>query len=253
MVEQAKSLLTKIKQENPLILNLTNSVTVDFVANGLLSLGASPVMSHAEEEMEDLISIARAVVINLGTLDERFIKLCALACKTANRLSIPLILDPVGVGASQYRTNTSLQFITDFNISIVRGNASEMMALAGSAGKTKGVDSTADSTQAIASAHYLAKNYGVTVAISGQTDVIVDHQQTVQLERGSPMMPKVTGTGCLLSAVVGAFHAIEADRFTAAAAATWFYGICGETAAENAAGPGSFRTAFLDALYTVVP
>lgn len=252
MIEQTNALLKKIRQEKPLVLNLTNYVTMDFIANGLLSLGASPVMSKAEQEMADLISIARAVIINLGTLDEGFIKLCALACNTANRLHIPLILDPVGVGASRYRTHTSLKFITDFKMAIVRGNASEIMSLAGAAGVTKGVDSTAESTEALASAKFLAENYGVTVAISGKTDVIVDVKQTAQFEHGSALMPRITGTGCLLSAVVGAFHAVENDRFVAAAAATLFYGICGETAAKQAAGPGSFRSAFLDALYTVV-
>lgn len=251
MIAKTNALLFKIRQEKPLILNLTNYVTMDLVANGLLSLGASPVMSHAAEEMVDLISIARAVIINLGTLHASFIQLCAVACKTANELGVPLILDPVGVGASHYRTQTALQFIHDFNIAIVRGNASEIMSLAGAAGVTKGVDSTAGSTAAMASAAFLANRYAVTVAISGKTDVIVDAKQTAQFEQGSPMMPRITGTGCLLSAVVGAFHAVEQDRFTAAAAATLFYGTCGETAAAQATGPGSFRSAFLDALYTV--
>lgn len=251
MIEKTNALLLKIRQEKPLVLNLTNYVTMDLVANGLLSLGASPVMSNAEQEIADLISIARAVIINLGTLNDSFIQLCALACKTANQLAIPVILDPVGVGASHYRTSTALQLIRDFKIAIVRGNASEIMSLAGAAGVPKGVDSTASSMEAIASAAFLAENYAVTVAISGKTDVIVDAKQTAQFEHGSSMMPRITGTGCLLSAVVGAFHAVEPDRFTAAAAATLFYGICGETAAEQATGPGSFRSAFLDALYTV--
>ncbi|MCD6039976.1 MAG: hydroxyethylthiazole kinase [Gammaproteobacteria bacterium] len=251
MMEKINNLVTKIKQEKPLILNLTNYVTMDFVANGLCCLGASPVMSYAEQEMEDLIPMAKAVVLNPGTLDEHFIALCTHACKIANQHHIPLILDPVGAGATSYRTQISLKWLTDFNIAIVRGNASEIMALAGAAGiTTKGVDSTTAVSEAISSAKMLAEKKGVTVVISGKTDVIVDDKQIMQFERGSPMMPRVIGTGCLLSAVVGAFHAVEENCFTAAAAATLFYGLCGEKAAEQAAAPGSFRTAFLDVLYS---
>jgi hydroxyethylthiazole kinase len=249
MLEITNHLVKKIKQEKPLILNLTNYVTMDFIANGLLSLGASPVMSSGRAEIEDLLQFTKALVINPGTLDDDFIQLCAHACATANKLNVPIILDPVGVGATLYRTNTSLRWLTEYQIAIVRGNASEVMALAGAAGLTKGVDSTMESTQAINSAANLAQNYGVTVAISGKTDFIVNKDQVTQFDHGSPLMPMVVGTGCLLSAVVGAFHAVEKDPFTAAAAAILFYSLCGEKAAENISGPGSFKTAFIDALH----
>jgi hydroxyethylthiazole kinase len=252
MIETIRALITKIKKEKPLVLNLTNDVTMDFIANGLLSLGALPIMSKATQEMEDLLQLVKAVVINLGTLNASFIGLCTQACQIANQYNVPIILDPVGAGASRYRTETALQFIRDYSIAIIRGNASEVMALAGAAGGTQGVDSTMESTQAIASAQNLAKNYCTTIAISGKIDVVVDEKEIAKFERGSPLMPLITGTGCLLSAVVGAFHAVEKNRFTAASAAILYYGMCGEMAAADVAGPGSFRVAFLDTLHKIL-
>jgi hydroxyethylthiazole kinase len=248
MYQKIHATLSNIKREKPLILNMTNYVTMDFVANGLLSLGALPVMSKAEEEIEDLLNLASAIVINLGTLNQEFIKLCQQACQMANDLNKPIILDPVGAGASHFRTNTCQNFIHDYAIAIIRGNASEIMALSGLSFATKGVDSTAQSQHAIESAQNISNQHNATVVISGETDVIVDANQLNQFNRGSPLMPMITGTGCLFSAVVAAFHAVEKNRFDAASAATVFYGICGEIAAKQAKGPGSFKTAFLDAL-----
>jgi hydroxyethylthiazole kinase len=248
MFEKITILINKIKQQKPLVLNITNDVTMDFVANGLLCLGASPVMSKAEEEMEDLINIASVVVINLGTLDEKFIVLCKQACMIANRLKKPIILDPVGAGATMYRTETSITLINQYSIAIIRGNASEIITLSGAAAITKGVDSTAESTTAIESARRLAKKQASTIVVSGETDVIVQGDHVALFKRGTALMPMITGTGCLLSAVVGAFHAVEPDPYLAATFAAVFYGVCGEMAADHARGPGSFKPHFLDAL-----
>jgi hydroxyethylthiazole kinase len=249
MFAKINQLLTKMRQERPLVLNLTNDVTMDMIANGLLSLGASPVMSQAQEDIEDLIPLAKSVVINLGTLDTRFLALCERACQLANEHHKPIILDPVGAGATRYRTEAAKKFISHYQIAIVRGNASEIMALADLTAGTKGVDSIAQSHQAIKSAESLSKNEGVAVLVSGKEDIIVDGKQIARFDRGSPLMPTVIGTGCLLSSVVGAFHAIEPERFAAASAAAVFYAVCGEMAADQAEGPGSFKTLFLDALY----
>ncbi len=249
MLKKIETLLNNIKREKPLIFNLTNHVSMDFVANGLLSLGASPVMSNAVQETEDLIKHAGSVVINIGTLDEAFIQLCHKACHVANAFKIPIILDPVGVGASEYRTDTCLALLADHTISIIRGNASEIMALSGLPTRAKGVDSTAGSMDAIESATVLSKRYNAAVVVSGKTDIIVDHDLINHLECGSPLMPTVTGTGCLLSGVVAAFAAVEKNRFQAAMAATLFYGRCGEMAEKKSQGPGSFKYQFLDALY----
>jgi hydroxyethylthiazole kinase len=248
MLEKMQEIVEKIKQEKPLILNITNYVTMDFVANGLLSMGASPIMCKAEQEVEDLLKIAKSVVINLGTLDESFIHLCHHTCGIANQVKKPIILDPVGAGASRYRTNTALKILNDYQISIVRGNASEIMALSGLTSMTKGVDSTVDSDNAMEAAKLLSKKYDVAVTVSGKWDVIADGDRLSLCDRGSSLMPMVTGTGCLLSSIVGAFHSVENNRFDAAVAAIIFYGISGEMAAEKSAGPGTFKSEFLDAL-----
>lgn len=249
MIEQINKILDAIKQEKPLILNITNNVTMDFVANGLLSIGASPVMSTATEEIEALMHYAKAVVINIGTLNQEFISLCHHTCKIANQLNIPIIFDPVGAGATSYRTDTCIMLMNQFNIAIIRGNASEIMALSGLPQKTKGVDSLSESNHAIESAKSISKQCDAAVVISGKTDFIIDHDIVSQLDHGSPLMPLITGSGCLLTAVVAAFHAIENDRLMAASMATFFYCICGEHAEKKASGPGSFRFLFLDALH----
>ncbi|MFZ2315838.1 MAG: hydroxyethylthiazole kinase [Gammaproteobacteria bacterium] len=248
MFGKIRNVVAKIKEEKPLILNITNDVTMDFIANGLLSLGASPVMSKAQQEMDDLLQLANSVVINLGTLDEKFIALCEYVCGVANQLKKPIILDPVGAGASHYRTNASLNIINSYGIAIIRGNASEIMSLSGVSMKTKGVDSTAQSDLALESAQRLSTHYDATVIVSGKTDIIVDVNNIRQLNFGSPLMPQITGTGCLLSAIVGAFHAVEKNRFDASVLATAFYGSCGEKASKSAQGPASFKIKFLDEL-----
>lgn len=248
MFEKIKNVVAKIKEEKPLILNITNDVTMDFIANGLLSLGASPVMSKAQQEIDELLQLAHSVVINLGTLDEKFIALCEYVCGVANQLKKPIVLDPVGAGASHYRTNASLGLINNYDIAIIRGNASEIMSLSGVSMKTKGVDSTVQSDFALESAQKLSTLYDASVVVSGKVDIIVDVNHIRQLTYGSPLMPQITGTGCLLSAIVGAFHAVEKNRFDASVFATAFYGICGEKAARKVQGPASFKIQFLDEL-----
>jgi hydroxyethylthiazole kinase len=241
--------VTKIKLRRPLVLNITNVVTMDFVANGLLSLGASPVMSKASAEIEDLVLLSNSVVINLGTLDEAFLQLCAQVCYLANQLQKPIILDPVGAGASRYRTAACLELIKSYHIAVIRGNASEIRALAEEPVTTKGVESVDQSENAIHCAQMLSRTYQAAIVISGATDVVIEEDKVNRFQRGSPLMPMITGTGCLLSAVVAAFHAVDPNRFTAAMTATVFYSLCGEIAARVARGPGSFKTAFLDALH----
>jgi len=244
-----KNLVTGLKENNPLILNITNHVTMDFIANGLLSLGASPIMIQATEEVEDLVKIAHGVVINIGTLNAEFIGLCEAVCCVANRLGKPLTLDPVGAGASMYRTKTCLNFLERFKFDMIRGNASEIMALSGIAQHTKGVDSCALTKDAIEGGQYLASQYDAVVIISGKTDAVIDASHVQLFEYGSPWMPMITGSGCLLSSVVSAFNAMHHDSFEAVSSAVVFYGMCGEIAAEKAHGPGTFKPHFLDALF----
>lgn len=253
MFDTIKPMLTRIKNEKPLILNITNDVTMDFIANGLLSLGASPIMSKAQEEMSELVTFAQSIVINLGTLNNDFVMLCHEVCRLANQFEKPIILDPVGAGATRYRTTTAQQLLSQYEIAILRGNASEVMSLTNMTTmttKTKGVDSTAQSYVAVENAKELSSHYDMAVVISGPTDIIVDRDHYQELHYGSALMPQVTGTGCLFSAIVAAFHAVEKNRFAACVAATAFYGMCGEKAAQAVRGPGSFKVKFLDELNT---
>jgi len=239
----------KIKSQNPLILNITNHVTMEFIANGLLSLGASPIMSLAQQESEDLINMASAVMINIGTLDDNFMVLANKTAKTANQFGKPIIVDPVGAGASKYRTENSLALLNNYKIDILKGNASEILALSGLNIITKGVDSTADSQYAIDAGQLLSQKYQCAVVISGKTDIVIDHHEINLSHYGSPLMTRIVGTGCLLSAVVAAFRAVEANRFMACKEAVMFYGICGEFAAHKTKIPSHFKNYFLEALH----
>lgn len=248
MHARIKELVARIKCNRPIILNVTNHVTMDFIANGLLALGASPIMSLADQEIDDLLKISHAVIINIGTLNDEFIALCEKTCVAANRLGKPIILDPVGVGASQYRTMTCLNLLERFNFSMIRGNAGEIMALAGASTYTKGVDSSTDTSDAVKHARQLASHYNTIIVISGKTDAIISTSQIQLVDYGSPLMPMITGSGCLLSSILGAFVAVHHNHYEAASAGVTFYGVCGELAAKKAHGPGSFKSCFLDAL-----
>lgn len=234
---------------NPLVLNITNSVTPDVIANGLLSLGASPVMSHDVAEIEELVSYARAIVINIGTLDETFKQLARTTCEIAEVLKKPIVLDPVGAGATHLRTAFAKELLLNYNIAIVRGNASEIGALSGQPGRTKGVDSTEDSQVMKEAARVVAIAHDCVVAMSGAVDVITSTTRCESIARGSALMPLVVGSGCLLTSVVAAFHAVHQDAFEAAFYGSYFYALCGERAADISLLPGSFRVAMIDALY----
>lgn len=248
MFDEVFSLVQAVKNTRPLILNITNFVTMGWVANGLLSLGASPIMTNSIEEIEELVQISQGVVLNIGTLDDDFLKLGYVACKVANDLHKPLILDPVGAGASRFRTHSCLSLLEQFQFSIIRGNASEIMALAHQTSATKGVDSSDHSKDAIEAGLFLSSTYKLTIAITGSTDIVITDAKIDKLTRGDERMTKITGTGCLLTAVVAAFHTLSQSAHHATRAALLFYGITGEIAAYKSHGSGSFQTHFLDAL-----
>lgn len=238
-----------IKHHKPIILCLTNVVTMDFMANSLLALGAAPIMSCDDRELKELISISHAVNINIGTLDAAFISRCKQAVDIARRLQKPVILDPVGAGASIIRTQSALELMQFSDI--IRGNASEIMALLDMNIESAGVESTKTTHMAKDSADMLARKLKNTIIVSGKEDYITDGLRHEILHYGSPLMPLVTGMGCTLTAVVAAFRAILPDSFDAARLATAYFGLCGNRAEEKASTPGAFRTAFIDALYSL--
>ncbi|MFT5559242.1 MAG: hydroxyethylthiazole kinase [Sphingobacteriales bacterium] len=240
------SALKAVREQKPLVVNISNYVTMNNSANALLAIGASPIMAHSRDEMAELLSFCGALVVNIGTLDSTWIKRMLFAVEQANFHNKPVVLDPVGCGASSLRTATSRQIAAAANKLIIRGNASEIIALAGEKGQSKGVDSLASSDAALGAARYLRETYQCAVVISGATDFIVTADRQTQLDNGHTMMPYVTAIGCTLSALTGAFAAVGEETGLAAAAVL---GVAGEIAAEQSKGPGSLQLNLLDVLY----
>lgn len=240
-----------IRAEAPLVHNITNYVVMNTTANALLAIGASPVMAHAIEEAAEMTGLARALVINIGTLSVPWVEAMVRAGKEANRRKIPVILDPVGSGATQFRTTTAQKLMQEIHPAIIRGNASEIKSLLHSGQGTKGVDSRHSPDEALDDAQALSGAAGCVVSVSGPVDLIVEGDIVVRVANGHPMMSRVTGMGCAASAITGAFAAVNPSPLRAAAYAMAVMGIAGEIAAERAAGPGSFQPNFLDALYRI--
>ncbi len=243
--------LKLVRDKSPLIHNITNYVVMNNTANSLLAIGASPVMAHSVEEVEEMAGIASALVINIGTLEPVWVEAMLIAGKTAIAKGTPVVFDPVGAGATSYRTKVCKQIIEECKPSIIRGNASEIMALYNSNVKTKGVDSTDSSDTALDSAKALAKETGAIVVVSGQTDYITDGDKINTVKNGNPMMARVTGMGCTATAVVAAFAAINRDMPEAATHGMAVMGIAGEIAARQSRGNGSLQANFLDELYNL--
>jgi hydroxyethylthiazole kinase len=252
MKEQLWKNILAVREKSPLVHSITNYVVMNNTANALLAAGASPIMAHAHPEMKDMVSIIGALVINIGTLDEYFVKSMHLAIGQANSLGKPWVLDPVGAGATPYR-NEVLEELLHFRPTVIRGNASEIMALAKKhQSTTKGVDSTNQSTEALGAAVSLHQHFGSVVCISGATDIIVYKDSIVKLSNGHPLMARVTGLGCTASALTGAFVAVNPhDPAAATASAMALLGVAGELAAERSKGPGSLQQNILDILYAL--
>lgn len=249
----ASELVERIKAASPLIHNITNFVVMNSTANILLALGASPVMAHCIREVEEMANMADALVLNIGTLQEDWVDAMILAGKAANRKGIPVILDPVGSGATRFRTDTVRRIMIEVAVSVLRGNASEIFSLSDTNIKTRGVDSSLDLDPEMADAiRTLARKMNCIIGVSGAADIITDGRDTITTANGQPVMTRVTGIGCGLSAVVGAFCAVGGkDLLPATAAAFGVYGLCGDLAANISPKPGSFFPAFLDALYGI--
>jgi hydroxyethylthiazole kinase len=248
-----KYLLQRIRDEKPLIHNITNYVVMNFTANSLLSMGASPVMAHAVEEVEEMVSLARALVINIGTLSEPWIRAMFLAGKKANQLGVPIVLDPVGSGATRLRTETFKKLIAELKITIVRGNASEILSISSSKGTTRGVDAVHDVEHAAQTARDMANQLRCAVAITGPVDLITDGTRVIRCQNGHPLLGRITGSGCAATTTIAAFATVARDSVEAASAGLAFFGLAGEIAAQKARSPGSFMIALLDALNDLAP
>lgn len=240
-------ILDLVRERNPLVHQITNYVTVNDCANMTICFGASPVMSHAPEDVVDMVKIASALVLNIGTLDEKQIEGMLSAANEAKICGIPIILDPVGAGATRYRTQTAERFMNEFPIAVVKGNAGEIGTLAGVLASVRGVDSENISGDPKEVTRRYAKEYGCTIVMSGAEDIVSDGKRVVGISNGVPIMGKISGTGCMASAICGACTAVS-NPIDGCIAAMTALGIAGEEAAKFSKGPGSFKPAFFDAV-----
>jgi len=252
-VEGAADALVELRRRRPLVHNITNYVVMDFSANALLAIGASPVMAHATEEVEEMVVLAAALVLNIGTLSRPWIEAMFAAGRAARARRLPIVLDPVGAGATRLRTETALRLVEEVRPGVIRGNASEILSLAEAGGATKGVDATLGVDEARDTAIALARRTGALVAVTGPVDFITDGERQLQVANGHPLMARVTGTGCVCSALVAAFAAVQPQPLLATLSALTVYGIAGELAAATAPGPGTFRQRLIDALDAISP
>jgi hydroxyethylthiazole kinase len=238
--------LALIRERRPLIHNVTNFVVMNPTANALLAVGASPVMAHALEEVTEFAAMAQAVVINMGTVDSLFFPAMDMAARRARKKNVPWVFDPVGMGATAFREGVG-KHLAKLKPSVIRGNASEIMALAGGKASGKGVDSGDASDAALDAAKRLSAKRKTVVAVTGATDFVVEGDNLVAIDGGHPMSQQVTGTGCMTTALVGAFLAVAPPR-EAAVAALSLMKHAAEQAAQGARGPGSFAVNLIDAL-----
>ncbi|WEG14637.1 hydroxyethylthiazole kinase [Pullulanibacillus sp. KACC 23026] len=255
MLERIGETLEKVRLTTPLVHNITNVVVTNYTANGLLALGASPVMAYSRKEVADMAKIAGALVLNIGTLNEDVVEAMLIAGQSANEKGVPVIFDPVGAGATPYRTETARQLVESINMTLIRGNAAELANVVGEAWAIKGVDSSEGNGNVRELAYRAAKKLNTVVTITGPEDVVTDGNVTYVCTNGHPLLTKVTGTGCLLTSVIGAFAAVESDPLKAAASALTVYGVAAELAYAKSGeeGPGRFQIELLNQLALVSP
>jgi hydroxyethylthiazole kinase len=246
--------LAAIRERKPLVHQITNYVVMNETANATLALGALPVMAHAREEVEEMAALAAALVLNIGTLSPAWVEAMVAAGQAANEAGVPVVLDPVGAGATSYRTETAQRILDEVEVAVVRGNTAEIATLAGREAEIRGVESIGVGDSAAELAAAAARKLSTVVAVTGATDHVSDGPQTVAVANGDPLLAAITGSGCMSTAITGCFLAVRSEAPLAAAAeALVAFGVAGENAAREAKGPGSFHAALYDALYALDP
>lgn len=245
--------LARIREQRPLVHHITNAVTMNDVANVTLYLGALPVMAHAPQEAAEMTALARALVLNLGTPDPARIEAMFIAGQRANRAGIPIVLDPVGAGATRLRRDTALRLLDELTITIVRGNAGEIGTLAGAGGRVVGVQSVEGPDDPAAVSRRMARERGLVVALTGERDLVSDGSRVLGVDNGHRWLTTVSGTGDMATTAVAVFAAVEPDHLLATAGGLACLGLAAERAAQEAHGPASFRVALLDQLYHLTP
>jgi hydroxyethylthiazole kinase len=243
--------LRELRERKPLVHQITNYVVMNETANATLALGALPVMAHAPQEVEEMAAAAGALVLNIGTLSDHWIEAMLLAGKAADG---PIVLDPVGAGATRYRTDTAKRLLDELDVAVVRGNAAEIATLAGREAEIRGVESIGAADSGAELARAAARMLGTVAAVTGATDHITDGECLITVSNGHELLGTVSGTGCMSTAVTGAFLAAKPEEpLEAAAEALVAFGVAGENAARDAKGPGTFHAALYDALYNLDP
>jgi hydroxyethylthiazole kinase len=250
----AGTTLRTMRESKPLVHQITNYVVMNETANATLAIGALPVMAHARDEVEEMARIASALVLNIGTLSEHWVEAMLLAGSAANARGIPVVLDPVGAGATAYRTETARRILDVVDVTVVRGNAGEVATLVGAAAEVRGVESMGTGIAAADLAREAARRLGVVASVTGPVDHVSDGERVLSVANGDPMLAAVTGTGCMSSALTGCFLAAKPEApLDAAAEALAAFGVAAEDAAAGAAGPGTFHVRLYDALYALDP
>jgi hydroxyethylthiazole kinase len=242
-----------IRERKPLVHNITNYVVMNETANAILALGALPVMAHAREEVAEMVGLAGALVLNIGTLSESWIDAMLVAGKAANAGSVPVVLDPVGVGATAYRTETARRLLDEIDVAVLRGNAGEVATLVGVEAEVRGVESVGVGGDSAELAREAARALGVVASVTGPVDHVSDGERSAAVANGHALLGSITGTGCMSTAMTGCFLAAKDDPFEAAAEALVAFGVAGEDAAVGAKGPGSFHVGLYDALAALDP
>jgi hydroxyethylthiazole kinase len=252
MYARASGFLEKVRSSVPLVLQITNYVTVNDCANATICIGGSPVMSDQADDASVLASISSAIVLNIGTVNERTLDIMIAAGKTANGAGAPVILDPVGVGASPYRTDSALRILEEVDVAVVKGNPGEIGILSGIGGAVRGVDSAGLDGDPAATVRSLSGTLGCTVAMTGATDYISDGTTTYSVTNGDIRLEQVSGTGCMTASVMGCFiGACKDDILGSATASLAAFSVAGELAASKCGGPGTFKMQFMDSLMSL--
>jgi hydroxyethylthiazole kinase len=250
----AGELLAAVRERRPLVHQITNYVVMNETANATLALGALPVMAHAPQEVEEMAAAAGALVLNIGTLSEPWVEAMLLAGRAANAAGVPVVLDPVGAGATRYRTEIAARLLERVSIAVVRANGAEMASLIGRSADIRGVEAVGEASAPAELARAAARALGVVASVTGAVDHASDGERTYAVSNGDPLLAAVTGTGCMSSALTGCFvAAAPTSPLEAATAALVVFGVAGEDAAREARGPGSFHAALYDALYNLDP
>ena len=246
--------LRQLRERKPLVHQITNYVVMNETANATLALGALPVMAHAREEVEEMVGLAGALVLNIGTLSPHWVEAMIAAGKAANAAGIPVVLDPVGAGATRYRTDTTKRVLAEVDVTVLRGNQGEVATLVGVDAEVRGVESIAAGDDAAELARLAGRNLGLVASVTGAVDHVSNGERILAVANGHELLATVTGTGCMSSAITGCFLAAKREEpVEAAAEALAAFGVAAEDAARDAEGPGTFHVNLYDALAALDP